>query len=355
MKKSFLILAAASVSMFACKKSSDNNNTTTAVTSKEVVTDFVNKVALPQYTNLQAKATVLNTAVNTLNTTPNAANLLAARSAWQDVRSCWEQCEGFLIGPVEDDNYDPNMDTWPVDYAQLDSFTLNSSSFTAATIQTVGQSLRGFHPLESILWGKSGNATVDSITAKQKQYMVGLSQDILNTCTSLNSSWATSGGNFQATVLNAGAGSALYANRKDALLAIVAGMSDICNEVGTGKIFEPFTSQDSTKTESPFSHNSMIDFTNNIKGAQNVYLCSYGGASGNSLSNLIAARNLSLDNKIKDQFAAAITALGNVTTTLESGIHTQRTQLQAAMTAITTLQATLDGDAKTFVQTYVTD
>lgn len=354
MKKSFLILAAASVSMFACKKS-DNNNSTTAVTSKEVVTDFVNKIALPQYATLQAKATALNTAVNTLNASTTDANLQAARTAWQDVRSSWEQCEGFLIGPVEDDNYDPNMDTWPMDYQQLDSFVTNSTSFTPATIQDINQSLRGFHPLEFILWGTNGNATAASLTAKQKQYMVGLSQDVLNTVTGLNNSWATSGGNFQKLVLDAGAGSTRYPTRKEAMLAMVAGMSDICGEVGGGKIFEPFTSMDSTKTESPFSHNSITDFTNNLKGAQNVYLCTYNGASGVSMSKFIAAKNLSLDNKIKDQFAAAITAMGNVTVPFETAIHTQRTQLQNAMNAINALQATMDGDAKTFVQTYVTD
>jgi predicted lipoprotein len=203
--------------------------------------------------------------------------------------------------------------------------------------------------------GRAGSNTIDSITNRQKQYMVGLSHDILTNVTNLNNSWAASGGNFQALVLNAGPGSTRYTSRQEALLALVSGMSGICEEVGTGKIFEPFNLVDSTKTESPFSHNSMTDFTNNIRGAQNVYLCSYNGQVGVSMSSLIAAKNLALDNKIKDQFTAAITALGNVTVPLETAIHTQRTQLQNAMDAINSLHATLDGDAKTFVQTYVTD
>jgi putative iron-regulated protein len=352
LKKSLLIIAAASVSMFACKKKDDN---TVTVTSQQVVTDFVNKMVLPQYANLQAKAAALNTAVNTLNTSTTNTNLEAARAAWRDVRSGWEQCEGFLIGPVEDDNYDPNMDTWPMDYQQLDSFTASGTSFSADVLQSVSQSLRGFHPLESILWGTTGAATADSITAKQKQYMVGLAQDILNTCTALNNSWAASGGNFQAVLLNAGAGSTRFTTRKQAMLAIVAGISDICGEVGGGKLLEPFEQYDSTKTESPFSHNSITDFINNIKGAQNVYLCSYNGQTGASMSNFIAARNIALDTKIKNQFSAAITALSNISTTFESAIYSQRTQLQNAMNAINELQATMDDDAKKYVQTYVTD
>jgi predicted lipoprotein len=320
-----------------------------------VITDFVHKIALPQYQTFQNRATTLNVAITALNDTPTAANLNAARTAWRDVRSCWEQCEGFLIGPVEDDNYDPNMDTWPVDYLQLDSFINTSTSFTPATLQTLSQSLRGFHPLEFILWGKNGNASVDSISPRQKQYMVALAQDILTTVTALNNSWASTGANFQAQVLNAGTTSARYNKKQEVLLAMVAGITDICDEVGNNKLLLPYLAYDSGKTESPFSHNSITDFTNNILGAQNVYLCTYNQQSGASLSNIVAARNLSLDNKIRQQFAAAIAALGNVTMTFETAIHAQRPQLQNAMAAITTLQATLDGDLKSFIQTYVTD
>jgi putative iron-regulated protein len=348
-----ILIGGACLLATACHKSKDNDATT--VTGTQVITDFVQKVNMPQYQDLQTSATALNAAVNTLNTTPTAANLDAARTAWRTVRGSWETCEGFLIGPVEDDNYDPNMDTWPVDYIQLDSFINTSNSFSTATVAALGQSLRGFHPLEFILWGQNGNATVDSISSRDKQYMVALSADILATVTALNNSWAATGGNFQAEVVNAGSGSARFTTRHDAFLAIVAGMSDICDEVGGGKIKEPFDGLDSTKTESPFSHNSMIDFTNNIKGAQNVYLCSYNGVSGASLSTFVSAKNLSLDSKIKQQYAAAISALGNVTVSFETAIHTQRTQLQNAMDAINTLQATLDGDLKTFVTTYVKD
>ena len=354
MKKITLSLAAAALLFTAgCKKSSSDN--ATAVTETAVINDFVNKLLLPQYQSFLTKATTLNTAVNTLNTAPTNANLEAARTAWRDVRSTWEQCEGFLIGPVKDDNYDPNMDTWPVDYLQLDSFITSSSSFPVETVQALSQSLRGFHPLEFILWGQNGTATVDSINTKQKQYMVSLSQDILNNVTKLNNSWAASGDNYQAKLLNAGNGSTLFPTRQSAMLAMVAGMADICDEVGGGKIKEPFDAYDSTKAESPFSHNSITDFTNNMKGAQNIYLCTYGGQTGSSMSAFVAKRNISLDNKIKTQFATAIAALGNVSANFELAIFNQRLQLQAAMDAINTLQATLDGDLKTFVTTYVKD
>jgi len=338
----------------SCKKT-DNNNNNSTVAESAVISDFVSKIALPVYSDLQNKATLLNTAVNTLNTSPTDANLEAARTAWRNTRSTWEQCEGFLIGPVSDDNYDPNMDTWPVDYNQLDSFITSSSDFSVSTIEVLKESLRGFHPLEYILWGKGGSATAASITVREKQYMTALSQDIQNNCTKLNNSWLAGGGNYQSKVLTAGTGSTIYPKRQDAMLAIVNGMAEICDEVSEGKIKEPYTAIDSNLTESPFSHNSITDFTNNISGARNVYTCTFNGQSGTSMSSYVAARNIQLDNKIKEQFAAAISAMGNVTANFETAIHTQRTQLQAAMNAIATLKTTLDGELKTYVQTYAKD
>lgn len=353
----FICAVSASILGAGCHKSNDNKTTT--VTETQVLNDFVNKIALPNYANLQAKATALNTAIVALNANPTNDNLSAARQAWRDVRASWEGCEGFLLGPVEDNNYDPNTDTWPVDYHQLDSMISSSSSFSIGVVQNLVQSLRGYHPLEFILWGQTGNATSDSLTTSQKQYMVALSQDILNNIDSLNQNWATNGGNFQQQILQAGSGSTRYTSRQQAFLAIVAAMSDICNEVGQqsagGKIFDPYASRDTFQTESPFSHNSMTDFKSNIIGAQNVYLCTFNGSTGASLSSFVAQKNISLDNSIKAQFQAAINALNNVSGTFEYAVWNERTQLLAAMTALNTLQATLDGDLKTHIQTYVKD
>jgi putative iron-regulated protein len=354
MKKLILLSAGGMLLAFAaCKKS--NNDTTASATQQQVITDFVNKTAMPQYKDLRDKATTLNTAVGTLSTSTTATNLEAARTAWRNVRSAWEQCEGFLIGPVEDDNYDPNMDTWPVDYVQLDSFINSSNNFSLTTVENVNQSLRGFHPLEYLLWGKGGGTIADSLTAKDKQYMVSLAQDVLNSTTKLYDSWTESGGNFQSKMQTSGSGSTLYPKRADAMLAMAAGMAAICEEVANGKMAEPFAATDSTLTESPFSHNSVTDFTNNLIGARTVYLCNYNGQTGSSMSSYVSARNIQLDNKIKDQFAAAISAMNNITATFEMAVHTQRNQIQAATNAINALQTTLNGDLKTYVQTYGKD
>lgn len=341
----------------ACHKASNSTSTEDYTTLEgEVLNDFVQKIALPQYNDLQLKATAFNTAIVQLNTNPTDANLATARQAWRDTRQGWEQCEGFLFGPVEDDNYDPQMDTWPVDNVQLDSLMASSNPLGITDIQNLSTlSLRGFHPVEYILWGVHGNSTAASITAREKQYMVSLSADIVNNTTNLNNSWLPSGSNFQNDVLNAGKGSTRFKSRQEAFLAIAGAMIDICGEVGDSKMGEPFAAYDSTITESRFSHNSITDFRNNIIGAQNVYLGTYGGAGGKSISSLVAAKNISLDNQIKAQFTAAINSFNNISTTFEQGIYSQRTQIQNSITALATLSQTLDSQLLPFIKQYIKD
>ena len=92
----------------------------------------------------------LDASINTLSASPTDASLTNARTAWKTIRTTWEQCEGFLFGPVEDNEYDPRMDTWPTDYVEMDSLLAHSTSIHETDIEnnTTVLSLRGMHPIE---------------------------------------------------------------------------------------------------------------------------------------------------------------------------------------------------------------
>lgn len=100
------------VTLAACNKSSDGG-TAESFTSIEndVITDFVNNTAVPQYTTLAQGGIALSTAVGNLNSNATDGNLRTCQAAWKTMRQAWERCEGFLIGPVESYDYDPNSDT----------------------------------------------------------------------------------------------------------------------------------------------------------------------------------------------------------------------------------------------------
>ena len=298
-------------SLSACSKSSDSGSTAESFTSIEsdVITNFVNNTALPQYNSLFAAANTLNVNIDTLNSiNPTDANLATAQTNWRAIRTVWERCEGFLIGPVEAYDYDPNSDTWPTDYHQMDSLLASSNPLTVTDVQNLPQTLRGYHPIEYLIFGVGGARTVSQLDTKKRQYLVSLAADLLNNDVQpLLLSWTAAPVNYSQAILTAGAGNSVYASRQAFFLDVVGdnGMAGICNEVGEqdqdGKMYNPYITKDSTLSESPYSGNSLIDFKNNIIGLQQVYM---GLNGGKGMKDLVAAKNKSLDNQIQTAITA---------------------------------------------------
>ena len=356
MKKLLIAASVAMIVLAACKP--DKTVTPTddmKANESKVINDFVDIVAIPQYNALAAKADVLDASIIALNTSPDQPSLDAARTAWKDMRTVWEQCEGFLFGPVEDQEYDPHIDTWPTDYVQMDSLLATAAPLTPQYMQNVGLSLRGFHPIEYIIFGNHGDRLPSGITARQREYMASLSADLKANCHALADAWSVSGGNYGALVKTAGAeGNITFASRRALFLAMADGLIGIAEEVGTRKMEDPFVAMDPKLGESPYSGNSVPDFKNNIIGLRNVYLGQFLTA-GSSLSSLVAMNNASLDNKLKARMDAAIASFDNITHHYEQAITDQRTQIQATQSALALLQGTLEDELIPYINQYIKD
>ena len=324
-----------------------------ATTEQTVINDFVNNTALPQYSNLVSSAVSLNNSVQMLQASATDENLAAAQSSWKNMRAIWEQCEGFLIGPVEDNDYDPNTDTWPTDYAQMDSLLSSSNPLQTSNIEALPQAMRGYHPIEYIIFGIGGTKKVSDITPRQMQYLSSLTGDMLyNNVQELYQSWAAAPGNYAQQLLTAGNGGNIYTKKQDLFLAIIGAMSDICNEVGAEKMYNPYINKDSFLTESPYSGNTLIDFKNNIIGVRNVYL----GMNGNTgLKDLISSRNKNLDNQIRAQLTTAINSFDNIKGRYEEAILTQRVQIEQTMQQIEKVKALFQNDVTNFIKQNVLD
>jgi len=361
MKRFITALLSVSLCMLviaSCKKDNPGNtNTTTDATLEgEVLTDFSNDLVNPNYLDIQAKANIMLTASNTFIAAPTDANLLAFRTAWVNTRTAWESCEGFLFGPVEDFNYDPDMDDWPVNSVDIDQLLASGSSLSLSDVDALPTTQKGFHTIEYIIFGPGSTRKAADITAREKVFLASLTQSLYNTTTQLRNSWDPSQpNNFTLQVTTAGKGSTTFATRQKFFLTLVGSMADICNEVANEKMQTPFAAQDSTLDESSFSHNSVTDFTNNITGVLHAYLSTYNGTGGHSLSEIVKSKNASLDITIQSQINAAIASFKGITETYEKAIYNQQNQVKTTQTAIRTLKTTLEGDLTTFITTNIKD
>ena len=343
---SILILA----SLSACKKDKKEDDTTPAPSSDSVLVDFANVLAKPNYADIRDKADLLNVAIVALNANPNTTTLAAAQLAWRNVRIPWEQAEGYLFGPAEDNNYDPETDTWPVNTTELDSLLNSNNPLDSADIEQLQYSLKGYHPIEYVLFGVGGTRIPSELTARHLKYVVSLSKSLYHATDKLSDEWEV----FAEHLTTAGIGSPRYSTRKDAFLAIVGAMSGICDEVANGKMKEPFDNLDSTIVESQYAHNATTDFVNNITGIENAYFSRYNGVSGNSLHDMVNDINSALDNAIQVKITNAISSLQAIDPNYGLAIFNQQGQIITARQAINDLSSSLD-DLNNFIETNITN
>ena len=348
----FLVALTALITISSCKKDPDPQIPTTPSSDmkSEVLVALSTNVVQATYNDLSAKTTQLYNAILELDSTTTDGNLTNCKQYWRESRAAWEQSEAFLFGPVESGSYDPHMDTWPVNYTDMDSLLSSSAVFTDPYINSLQDALRGFHPIEYLLFGTHGDKVASSFTTREKQYLIALATNLKNLTSQVEQSWNPSiSGNYNAQFINAGHSGSVYATQRAAYEEIVNAMADICNEVASSKMEGPYAAGDPSLEESPFSFNSITDFTNNIRSAQNVYLGKYI-TDGKGLEDLVRENNLSLDGTIKTKFNNAIASLNAITVPFGQAISTQRVQVENAIAAINDLKSTLETDLLAYVQ-----
>ncbi len=359
MKKINLLYAAALVAIIAttgCKKDPDKEPvqpaTSTSDLNSDVLSSFTVNVSQATYNDLATKSTALSASVQIFNSDPTDDHLTDCKQLWRDCRLSYEQSEGFLFGPAATDNIDPRIDTWPVDYVALDSILGSSATFSESYVNGLDDALRGFHPIEYLLFGNGGNKTASQFTSREKDFLLALTTNLKNLATQLAQEWNPAvSGNYSVQITTAGSSGSVYATKRAAFEEMVNSMADICNEVANEKIQTPFVAQDPSLEESPFSFNSMTDFINNIKSVQNVYLGKYT-TDGKGLEDLVRANNLSLDGTIKTKINSALAALNAITVPFGQAITTQQVQITNAQAAINNLKSVIENDLMTYVQTY---
>lgn len=347
--KKYIAIAICAVTFASCKD--DDNNVDQNALQTQILSDFSSNISQATYTELAAKTSALYDASVTMKNTPNDANLLACKNLWKEARLVWEKSESFLFGPVATESIDPRIDTWPVNFTDLDSVLASSATLDASYVNGLEDALRGFHPLEYLLWGQNGNKVAADFTTRQLDYMVALANDIKSLTAQLATSWNPGHqNNYSSQFTTAGNGSNIYPTKRSAFEELVSGMAGICDEVANGKINEPFIAQDPSLEESPFSGNSTTDFTNNIKGVEAVYKGKILSVDGKGIEDFVREYNLSLDNSIKTKLATAIGALDAITLPFGQAITQQPVQVQNAIDAINDLKDVLEGELLPLVQ-----
>lgn len=322
-----------------------------------MIDNLTHNIIVAGYAELDSKAGELITALDVLQTTQNGTNLEAAQDAWKATRQPWEQGEAHIFGPVDTLEIDPHLDTWPLNTTDLTTL-VNS---TDPDFSTLNDDIQGFHAMEFLLFGDgvSSNTRAATLSVNERAYLAALSNQFASYTGQLHDAWVTEfndGEAYQNYLLTPG--NTLYSGQVDIVKELIDALTGIVDEVGNGKIADPFgTSSADANTslvESQYSWNSLTDFANNIKGVQNVYRGETGTSSpvcNQGLCDFIAAADEALAERLDAEIQAAIDAIENIAGSTNMPFRTAitdnagRVRIQAAIDALATLQSSLETDA----------
>ncbi len=321
----------------SCESNQNQQQENVTQLAKECVQGVVNQTIIPTYDSMTDQSERLAFMLAEFKLNPTQSKLDSIKAQWKIIRKTWELSEGFLFGPVATENIDPRLDTWPINIQDLEALLQKQYAFSQTDLNLLEEGLKGFHPLEYLLWGKNGNKSANEFDSAQINLMIALSNDIAGLSRSCSDQWnATFSNDFQL-------------NTKEAMLEIVGAMQGICGEVAEGKLGEPFEWKNSDLEESPFSKNSLEDFKNNMKSVRNVYQANYMG-DGKGVADFVKFFNLSLHNKIEWQIKQSLQALEAIEVPFGDAIHQQPVAVKNAIDQIALLSEIIELELLPLVQ-----
>jgi len=376
-KKSLLAAAISALVLTGCGSSSSKEEVTVvepqpagfSFTATEMITNLTNDVIVTGYQRLNDEAADFLLATQNLVNTPTEENLAAAQQAWKDVRVPWEQGESHIFGPVDALSIDPHLDTWPLNTSDLQALLDSQIGFSAEELKTFNDDVQGFHTMEFLLFGDGvadNEKSIEEMTALEREYLSAAAEVFKTYTQTLFDAWTVANDPNDASSpaykdLLLTANNDVYASQLGVIEELINGMIGIVDEVGNGKIAEPFGSSidniDTTKVESQYSWNSLADFTDNIRGVQNVYRGEFPEQADKAgIIDFISAADADVASRVDTEIADSITAIkavaGDTDLPFRQAINDAdaRVRIQAAIDALSTLQTSLENDVLTKLQ-----
>ncbi len=312
-----------------------------------ILTEYADEVVVGTYHELEEKAGDLKTSVDLFVQSSTQSNLNAACDSWKAARAPWELSEAFLFGPVAFLSLDPSMDSWPLDQTQLQQVLDSQFDLTPEFIRNgLGYSLRGFHTIEYLLFKDGSPRNVAEVTQREKEYLSSVAQVLFEDTETLHNEWHDG---FRDEFVNAGKSGSRYTSQIQAVQEIIEGIITIADEVGNGKIGDPYLTKDVQSVESQFSWNSLTDFKNNILSIENAYLGKNpDGIDGIGLDDFVNGINESLNTRVRQEITASYNAIDAIPEPFRNNLNAD-TQILAAIEACNTLLNTFQQDVKPLI------
>lgn len=319
------------------ENSGEENQQVTA--RKPILENLAKTVIVPGYENLHARFSLLDQAVKDFTAEPNQAHLTGLREEFINAYSQWQSVSFLEFGPAFSQTLRAEVNTFPTDNFSIDN-AIQTGEFSFTGFST--QNRKGLPAMDYLIYGLADTDegileqyTTDAHAENRKEYLLSISQLILNKVDLVLNQWLPSGGNYQEEFIQkdgTDVGSSFgemvntlsqYLERftRDARLGIPLGKRS--QGVIIPRNVEAYYSQQSTPL-----------LVEHISGMKDFYLGKNGVNDGKGfyefLQEINAGEDESLGQRILDQFDLILSRLDQLPSPLSATIQTNPAPAEAA-------------------------
>ncbi|MCH2174445.1 MAG: iron-regulated protein [Lentisphaeria bacterium] len=318
--------------------------------SKEVVADYA-KIVVSTYSDSLKTAIELQREVDALISDPSEARLAAARQAWLYARVAYGQSEVFRFygGPIDfadektgEEGPEGQLNAWPLNEAYIDYVVGNEKAGIVQDLSvTISKEMliekngaedetdvtTGYHAIEFLLWGQdlslegpgarpaSDYALGSEINARRATYLKIVTDLLVEDLSGLVDAWKE----------DAYKKDFLAQDTNKTLSEVMSAMATLSAfEMGSERLATAIDSGDQEDEHSCFSDNTHHDFIYNQLGIRNVFYGRYKTFQGESIADLLAAKDAKLKSDIDQTLNDLDLALAEISVPVDKALSMKK-------------------------------
>ncbi len=314
-----------------------------AATDKEVLISLTDRVVVPSYQSLANDAARLDSDAAALCASSNDEALESARESWHAARSSWMKSQAVSFGPVMERRSVSLLDWSPTDTAGMDEFLASGDLTDAAQVKDVfGSNRRGFGAVEYLLFRPDA---LDKLADSPAYcaYLVALTGVVREEATGILAEWVDGSerrGPYQDYFTDRADSSLLPVAAVEQVVRIqVFLIRDIVQMRLASAVGLREGGVDLSAIPGTAAGHGLTDLRQEILGMQAVYAGS--GPDARGISHLVQPLSEETDQRLKDQFAAALDAIDSVEGPLRVAAVQRPQQVNALYERLAAVELTL--------------
>ena len=324
---SLIAITVSAALLAACNSSSDKDPEIvepTPVEPVEITTEQVkdNYVAMAYaaYSDSLTTAQALQSAINAFIASPTEENLTAAKAAYKDARVPYQQSEILRWdtsitlesnlandgGPASVDEWEGQVNAWPLDENHIDSIIEGNEDITAELLiaqnganDNEANVTTGVHAIEYMLWGRDTHGTeagagerpavdynitgcLDTLCQRRLGYLKAVTDLLVDDLTAMQAEWSETASTTEGTL------SYNFLQSENSLDYIIGSIHAMAtDELAGARMNSGLTLGDPEEEHDCFSDLSHVAIYHNYQGVKNAFYGNYGEIDGAGIGDLI--------------------------------------------------------------------